>query len=89
MCIITHIMKDIKVEYRESAFVELKDYCTFSTGDRKEKGDYLQVTEWSNGEGYDIDISDVNGERHIIITWGQYDAIKACIKAINKSHKTV
>ena len=31
-------MKDIKVENRKSAFVELKEYCTFSMGDRKEKG---------------------------------------------------
>lgn len=82
-------MKDIKVENRKSAFVELRDYCTFSMGDRKEKGDYLEVTEWSNGEGYDIHISDVNGDRHILLTWGQYDALKSCVKAINKSHKTV
>ena len=89
MCIITHIMKDIKIENRKSAFVELKDYCTFSMGDRKEKGDFLEVTEWANGEGYDINISDVNGDKHILLTWGQYVALKACVKSINKSHKTV
>lgn len=81
-------MGNIQLGNRKSAFVELKDYCTFSMGDRKEKGDFLEVTEWTNGEGYDITINDVNGDRHIIITWGQYDAIKACVKTINKSYKT-
>lgn len=89
MCTITHVMKDIKVENRKSAFVELKDYCGFSMDDRKEKGDFLEVTEWANGEGYDINISDVNGDKHILLTWGQYVALKACVKAINKSHKNV
>lgn len=80
-------MGDLKVENRRSAFAELKDYCTSSMGDRKEKGDFLEVTEWTNGEGYDINISDINGDKHILLTWGQYDALKACVKAINKSYK--
>lgn len=82
-------MKNVQVDNRKSALVLLSEYCLFSMGDRKEKGDYLEVTEWANGEGYDINISDVNGDRHILLTWGQYDALKACVKAINKSDKTV
>jgi hypothetical protein len=49
--------------------------------------DFLEVTEWSNGEGYDLHISDSLGERHIELTWGQYKALKKCIKAIDKSEK--
>ena len=43
--------KEIKIEMRKSAFVDLEDYCVGSLGDRKGKGDFLEVTEWTNGEG--------------------------------------
>ena len=45
--------KEIKVENRKSTFVDLEDFCHHSLGDRKGKGDFLEVTEWSNGDGYD------------------------------------
>jgi len=79
-------MKEIKVDKRRSAMVSLEDYCVMSMGDRKNKGDYLEVTEWSNGEGFDINIDDVTGDKHFILTNGQFDALKACIKAIYKSY---
>ena len=66
--------------------VDLKDFCTFSMGpDRKDKGDFLEVTEWTNGEGYDIHILDSAGEKQFQLTWGQVKALKKCIKAIEKS----
>jgi hypothetical protein len=77
----------IEVKPRNSAFVELKDFCLFSMAERKDKGDYLEVTEWANGEGYDIHISDVVGEKTFQITWGQWEALKKCIKAIEKSYE--
>lgn len=75
----------LEIINRKSAFVELKDYCVDSMGpDKKYQGHFLEVTEWSNGEGYDIHIADSQGERYIQLTYGQYRAIKDCIKAINK-----
>ena len=51
--------KEIKVTTRKSTFVELKDYCIGSmVKDGIDKGHFLEVTEWSNGEGYDIHILD-------------------------------
>lgn len=41
--------------------------------------DYVTVTEWSNGEGWDIYI----GEKHIGITQGELDAINFLTKAID------
>lgn len=74
-----------EVRNRKSTFVELKDYCVDSMGpDKKHLGHFLEVTEWSNGEGYDIHITDSQGERYIQLTYGQYKAIKDCIKAIEK-----
>jgi hypothetical protein len=80
--------KEIKVENRKSTFVDLEDFCHHSLGDRKGKGDFLEVTEWSNGDGYDIHIEDVNGPLRFMLTWGQFEAMKKCIKAIDKSHST-
>jgi hypothetical protein len=77
----------IEINKRNAAFVELKDFCLFSMAERKDKGDFLEVTEWSNGEGYDIHIDDASGEKKFHITWGQWDALKKCIKAIEKSYE--
>ena len=33
---------------------------------------FIEITEWSNGEGWDITIDD----RVISLTWGQLDAIQ-------------
>ena len=75
----------LKITNRKSTFVELKDYCVDSMGpDNKHKGHFLEVTEWSNGDGYDISIYDSQGERFIQLTSGQYKAIKDCIKSIDK-----
>ncbi len=46
--------------------------------------DYMEVTEWSNGEGFDINISDKSGDRTIAMTFGEYDALKKLIKFLNK-----
>jgi len=46
--------------------------------------DFIEVTEWSNGEGFDINISCRNGEKYIAITRGEFDAIKQIIKELNK-----
>ena len=43
-------------------------------------GDYISVTEWSNGEGYDIDL---NGKQFFHLTNDELDAIKYITMAIN------
>jgi hypothetical protein len=78
--------KEIKVEMRKSAFVNLEDYCIHSVGERKGKGDFLEVTEWSNGEGYDVHIEDSSGPTRFMLTWGQFEAMKKCIKVIDKTY---
>jgi DNA-directed RNA polymerase subunit RPC12/RpoP len=77
--------KKIETKNRKAAFVELKEFCLFSMGERTDKGDFLEVTEWSNSEGYDIHISDVNGEKQFNITWGQMEALFKCVKSIDES----
>jgi len=75
----------IQISNRKSAFVDLKDFCVFSMGpERKDKGDFLEVTKWTNGEGYDIHISNRDGDKMFHLTLGEYEAIKKCIKEIEK-----
>lgn len=78
--------KEIKTNKRVSAFAKLADFCLFSMGERKDKGDFLEVTEWANGEGYDVHISDVTGEKRFDLTYGQMEALKKCVKAIDKEN---
>jgi hypothetical protein len=81
--------KEVKISKRKSVFVELKDWCVMSMGPgQKDKGHFLEVTEWANGEGYDVHTYDDSGERTMQLTYGQFDAIKKCIKAIEKSYET-
>jgi hypothetical protein len=79
--------KKIELGKRTSAFTLLNEFCTFSMGERKHKGDFLEVTEWTNGEGYDIQVNDVDGQKIFQLTWGQVQALKKCIKAIDKDNE--
>lgn len=81
--------KELKINERKAVFVELKDWCVMSMGpDQKDKGHFLEVTEWNNGEGFDIYMEDVRGPKTIQLTHGQFDAMKKCIKTIEKSYET-
>lgn len=74
----------VELSERKTAFVLLADFCTFSMGVNKDRGDYLEVTEWTNGEGYDIDIQAGKDHQRFQLTTGQFDAIKKCVKQIHK-----
>lgn len=76
--------KKIIISNRKSTFASLEDFCSFSMGERKNKGDFIEVTEWSNGEGYDVHISDMDGDKRFSLTWGQYEAMKKCFKKLTK-----
>ena len=68
----------MKVVNRKSVFCETKDYCHFAKDDN-----YIEVTEWSNGEGIDISVEDVEF-RTFSITHGQFELIKKLVKKLNK-----
>ena len=56
-------------------------------GKHQGHGVYLEVTKWLNGEGYDIMISDVASTRQFFLTAGQFEAIKKCIKTLEKHNE--
>lgn len=52
---------------RKSISDKLRKYCHLS-----KENSFIEITEWSNGEGWDITIDD-----HMMsLTWGQLDAIQ-------------
>lgn len=78
-------MSKIVTYKRKSAFADLKDFCVFCMGpENKNKGYCVETTEWYNGEGFDVDMETKSGRRHMQFTWGEWEAIKKCIKEMNK-----
>lgn len=75
--------KPVSITKRVSAYADLNKFCTFSMGQAESAGHYIEVTEWSNHEGVDVCIHDVTGERNFSMTYGQFDALKACVKQID------
>lgn len=64
----------IKKYKRKAVFSRLKPFCLFSDED-----DFIEATEWKNGEGFDVEISGKLGQR-FQITYGEFDALKKLIK---------
>jgi len=60
----------IEVNKRKAVFSEIKGYCIHA-GDN----DFIEVTNWSNGEGYDICIDRKNGGEKFSLTYGEFDLL--------------
>ena len=76
--------KKLKVQTnnRKAVFSALEDWCTFSIG---KPHDFIEVTEWSNGEGYDVQLCDSQKTVLFSFTWGQFQLIKKLIKHLDES----
>jgi hypothetical protein len=72
--------KELKLEKynRKSVFSELSEFDYLS-----KKDSYIEVTEWKNGEGFDINISNFQ-DQYFNITHGQLKALKKLIKELEK-----
>jgi hypothetical protein len=56
---------------RKAKFTELKNYCHMS-----KVGDFMEVTEWHNGEGFDVTIGT---DQQFSLTTGQYECLMALV----------
>jgi len=74
--------KEIKIDQRPSAFIELEGICIMSNIDSH---DFMEVTEWTNGEGWDVTLNCVNNQQQFYLTYGHLKALKKLIKVLNKS----
>lgn len=64
----------VEVSRRRAVFSELKDYCMHS-GDH----DYMEVTEWSNGEGFDIAIDRKRGLEKFSLSHGEWELLSVLV----------
>ena len=64
----------MEITQRKSVTDSLKKYCVYAKDD-----DYIEITEWTNGEGWDINISD---EKRISLTFGELEAINYLVKTL-------
>jgi len=64
----------IEVSQRRAIFSQLKPYC-FLAGD----DDYMEVTEWSNGEGYDVVIDRKGDIERFSLTHGEWELLQVLI----------
>ena len=60
---------------RKSVTDSLKKYDCLA-----QDSDFIEVTEWYNGEGWDISIND---NKLISLTWGQLEAISYLVKSLD------
>ena len=67
-------MSKIEVSKRRAVFSELKGYCHLS-GDH----DCMEVTEWSNGEGYDICIDRTKSGEKFSLSHGEWQLLQVLI----------
>lgn len=68
--------KKFKTELRKSVNSQIGDYCYLS-----KEHDFIEVTEWQNGDGVDVFLSS-SGEQRIAITWGQFKLLKKLVKQL-------
>lgn len=69
--------KDIEMSSRQTAFVRLKDAW-------HKEHDYVEVTDWTNGEGWDIAISD---KKIVSLHFTEFEAIKALIEHLGNQYE--
>lgn len=64
---------------KSSVFLKLKSFCHFAKDD-----DFMEITEWKNGEGFDIYISSANKDKFFSLTYGELEALLVLSKIIDK-----
>lgn len=64
----------MKINNRKSIYDDLQKYDCL-----KNKSSFIEITEWTNGEGWDITID----EKMFNLTYGELEAINYLVKALD------
>lgn len=62
----------------------INDKLSKYTYSAKDNSSYIEITEWKNGEGWDIDI---DGRKLFSLTFGELEAINYLVKALDIEQK--
>lgn len=74
---------DMEFNNRKSVNSTLKNYDYLCKDD-----DFIEITEWTNGEGYDISIETKSNTKFYSLTHGELEAINHLIKSLEyNDHK--
>ena len=68
----------MKQYVRDAIFEELEKYCILSG-----EGGYIEVTEWKNSEGFDINVYTKDNNQYFHLTWGQWKLLKKMVKKMD------
>lgn len=68
----------METKERKTVFDDLTKYCYIA-----KEHDFIEVTEWTNGEGYDISIGTNTGTKQISLTHGELEAINYLVKTLD------
>ena len=49
----------------------------------------MELTQWYNGEGFDITVSAFGGDQRFSLTWGQWTALKVLVGADDDSEDLI
>jgi len=63
----------IETYTRKAKFASLQPYCHLA-----KKHSYIEVTEWSNGEGFDVSIG-ATEDKYFSLSWGEYQALQSLV----------
>lgn len=72
-------MTDITHYKLDAAFALLRKFDHLAKLD-----DFIEVSLWHNGEGFDAHLSSSSGEQSIRLSWGEYRALKKLVKELDK-----
>jgi hypothetical protein len=61
----------MKVYKRDARFTDLRPYCHHA-----KEYDHMEVTDWYNGEGFDVTIND---EKRISLTHGEWECLQVLV----------
>lgn len=64
----------MKQYQRKAKSTELNPYCHLS-----KEHDMIEVTEWHNGEGFDVYLQSDGSTRQFSLTWGEFEALQVCV----------
>jgi hypothetical protein len=53
-------------------------FCTHFN-DHLEDNQFCEVTEWTNGEGFDVTVNSVGGNQRFGLTYGQWEALQVLV----------
>jgi len=65
----------IETYTRNAKIIRLRPYDYLA-----HKNDHVELTEWRNGEGFDVDIFHQEGtDSHFSFTWGEWSALQVLV----------